>query len=286
MPVINGVALGISMLNAYAGYPVPSAYTSIKVYGGNIIDHVHIKNIELTTTDINNLQLYVSPTWDGNTILLANFANTLNAGNITGLVNPITTWILQRRKTTETTFTTLATLPSTATQYIDATAEPNVEYVYQVLATNATEISEPLVNTLNSSFFNCVLSSLDGTEAYIFDLNLDFSGLEENTSYQIYEGYDTYPSFSFGDRKYVTGDVSAILASDYSADGITQTVDYIKSFSTFINNKQEKIFKDRKGNVIKVVTTGGIKQSPLNIGIGQQPYIVSFNFTESGVVNG
>jgi hypothetical protein len=286
MPVINGIALGVSILNSYAGYPIPATYTGIKVYGANIIDHVHIKNVLLTQTEIANLQLYTAPVWDGNTILLANFANNFNAGNITGLVNPITTWVFQRRKTTETTFTTLATLPSTTTQYIDATAEPNVDYIYQVLAKNATEISEPLVNTLSSNFYNCVLSSLDGSEAYIFDLNLDFGGLQEVVAFQQFDGYNEFPSFSFGEMKYREGDVEAILASDYSGIELIQTVDYLKAFSAFINNKQEKIFKDRKGNVLKVVTTGGVKQAPLNIAIGAQPYTVNFNFKESGVING
>ena len=286
MPVINGTALGVSIMDGYSGYPTPATYTSIKVYGGAIIDHVHIKNVIMSETDISNLQLYVAPTWDGNTIFLANFENTLNGGNITGLVNPITNWKVLRRKTTETSFATLATLPSTSTSYIDATAEPNVTYIYQVLATNATEISEPLQNTLESNFFNCLLCNLDGTIAFIFDLELDFSGLQENVAFQIYEGYNKYPTISVGDRRYKTGEVSAILADSYGNGEIVQTVEYIKMFTDFIGNGQPKIFKDRKGNVLKVMTTGGVKQDPFDIRIGTQPYRVWFQFTEIGEVNG
>lgn len=286
MPIINGLALGAVVFGGVNSPPSSNTYTQIKVYGQAIIDHIKIQNIEKTVSDIQALQNYTIPIWDGNTIFLAKFENTLNAGNITNLTNPILNWVVKRRKSTETTFTTLATLPVGTKEYVDATTEPNVEYVYNIIATNDTEASEPLENTLSSYFYNSIIMDVDGTVAYVFDLNLDFDGYENVVAQQIYEGFNKYPAYSFGKRDYKTGTVTAILSSEYSSSGITQTVDYIKSFNTFINNGNLKIFKDRKGNVLKVVTTGGVKQKPVNIGITEQPYEITFNFTEVGEVNG
>lgn len=309
--------MGISALLGYVGYPVSTSYTNIKVYGQNIVQYVHVKNVESTTDDIQNMQLYVTPSWGVNTLLLAKFENNLDGGNISGLTSPLLNWNIFRRKTNETSFTFLKSLPATATSYIDATAEPNVGYVYQAIASNDTELSTPIQNGLLSSFYNCVIASLDGSKAYIFDYNLEFDGYENETAYQRYDGYDKYSSYSFGKRDFKTGNVTAILADIYSngvytggfnydsgflynngldyADEfianlqsyqISQFPDYIKEFNDFINNGEYKIFKDRKGNVLKVVTTQGVKQSPLNIAIGQQPYMISFHFEESGEVNG
>lgn len=285
MPIINGTALGVVVLDGVYSSPTASLYNQIKVYGQAIVDHIKIQNVEKTVTEIQNLVPYATPIWDGNTIFLAKFENTLNAGNITNLTNPILNWVVTRRKSTETSFTKLATLPVNITTYTDSTAEPNVQYIYNITGTNDTEASEPLENTINSVFYNCIIMDVGGTEAYVFDLNLEFEGYENQVAQQKYEGFNQYPAFSFGERDYKEGTVTAILASEFDVD-VTQTIDYIKKFNVFINNGNEKIFKDRKGNVLKVVTTGGVKQKPLNVAISQQPYEITFNFTEVGVVNG
>lgn len=283
MPVMNGMVLGVVVLAQAISSPVPVMYNSIKVFGQSIVDYIQIQNIEKSESDIPNLKLYDTPIWDGNTIMLANFENTLNAGNVTSLTNPILNWVVQRRKTTDTSFTTLATLDVSQKSYVDTTLEPNVEYIYQIIATNDTEQSEPLVNMLDSVFYNSVLSDLEGTIAYVFDFNLDFDGFENEVAYQRYDGFSKNSAYSFGKRDFRFGSATAILSSSFS--DVTQTIDFIKTFTQFINNGQPKIFKDRKGNVLKVVTTGGVKQKPLSIAIGEQPYEISFNFEEVGEVN-
>lgn len=283
MPVMNGMVLGVVVLAQAISSPVPVMYNSIKVFGQSIVDYIQIQNVEKLESDIPNLKLYDTPIWDGNTIMLANFENTLNAGNVTSLTNPILNWVVQRRKTTDTSFTTLATLDVSQKSYVDTTLEPNVEYIYQIIATNDTEQSEPLVNMLDSVFYNSVLSDLEGTIAYVFDFNLDFDGFENEVAYQRYDGFSKNSAYSFGKRDFRFGSATAILSSSFS--DVTQTIDFIKTFTQFINNGQPKIFKDRKGNVLKVVTTGGVKQKPLSIAIGEQPYEISFNFEEVGEVN-
>lgn len=281
--------------NAFLGYmplqggsfmPTPSAYTGLKVFGECIIDNIRVSNYTMTDAEIGLIDFNITPPWvAGKTIFLATFDySNLVGGNVIGLLSPILNWVVQRKKTTDITFTTLATLPVGSISYVDSTAEPNTSYTYQLLATNETEISEPLVNTIDSDFYNSIIMDVDGTDVYIFDANLDFSGFSNEVATQRYDGYNKYSAYAFGNRDFKTGDVSAIIHSGITGS-ITQTIDYVKAFNEFINNGKQKIFKDRKGNVLKVVTTGGVKQVPVDLAIGEQPYMVSFHFEEVAEVN-
>lgn len=287
MNIINGIAMGVSALLGYMGFPVSSAYTNIKVYGQNIVDYVHIKNVEMTEAEMLATPLYIDPTWDGNTIFLALFQNNLNGGNITGLVNPILNWEVQRKKESETVYKTIAILPSTATGYIDLTVEPNVVYNYQIFATNDTEVSEPLANNLDSKFYNHIIIDTETGTAIVFDNNLEFSGYTQEVSYETYVGYNKFPAFSFGNRRYRTANASAYVGECIEVDNeFIQTVDYLNTIDNLINKTSDKIMKDRKGFVLRGKTVGGITETPMNVAIPDQPYIVSFNFVESGEVDG
>lgn len=287
MPIINGTTLGVSYFDGFSGYPSPRAYTGLKIFGGAIyFDHVHVKNRSTTLAELEAMKVYDVPPWTIDTILLANFRNTPNCGNVTGLASPVENWVVQRRDANSDKFITLDVLTSEKTSFIDTKVESDKSYVYQVLAINATEVSEPLVNTLESSFFNCVLMNLDGSVYYLFDMALDFSGYASEIATQRFDGYNQYSSYYFGERNFKTGDVTALMSNTCTDNGIDQSIDFIKGFDSFINNKEPKIFKDRKGNAIKVVTNGGVKQAPLDIKIGQQPYLISFHFEEVGDLNG
>lgn len=287
MSIINGFAMGVSALLKFMGYPSPSAYNNIKVYGSNTIDYIHIKNVEMTEAEMLATPYYIDPTWDGNTIFLALFQMNLNGGNITGLVNPITEWEVQRKKSTETAYKTIALLPSTSTSFLDLTTESGVVYNYQIFATNDTEISEPLSNNLNSEFYSHVLIDAVTNVAVVFDLNLEFDGYGQETAMQRYDGYDKYSTYSFGERRFKTGSARAIVSDNLTIDyELVQTIDYLKTVDEFLNNGNDKIMKDRKGNAIRVKTINGMTQTPLNISISQQPYVISFDFEECGEIDG
>lgn len=279
--------LGYQQLQSVAPTPIPSGYSGLKVFGECEIDNIHFVNYTMTDEQVSEIDYTITPTWNSNkTIFLATFDRLdLKAGNVIDLNDPILNWILQRRKSTETNFTTLATLPASTISYVDTLTESNVSYVYQLLATNDTEVSEPLVGNLDSSFYNSIIMDVEGTMVYLFNLNLDFNGYTNEVAFQRYDGYNKYSAYSFGDRNFKIGDVSAIIDNSTSG-GILQTIEYIKSFNDFINNGKEKIFKDRKGNALRVVTTGGVTQAPLDLAISEQPYIVSFHFEEIGDING
>lgn len=286
--ILGGSFLGVSTLTGLVQFPEPSAYTAIRINGEAIYDYVWSRNFVMTDAQIRALELDVTPVFDGTTIMLANFNNNLGAGSVDSITNPITSFDVNRRKSDETTFTLLDNVASTVTSYNDVTAEPNVTYIYEILAKNATEISEPLLaDPLESDFYNWLIIDPETATTYVFNLNLQSSAFANEIDYNRYDGYNKYSPFTFGDRDFLTGSVSAILASNNEVCGVEveQSVEFLDQFRAFINNKKEKILKSRKGHVIRVVTTDYNSNIWLDE-LGEQLYRVSFNFTEVGAVHG
>ena len=283
--VLGGSVLGVSTLLGGASFPSPSEYQSFEIYGSSIASNAWIRNYELTEAQIMAESPEDIPAWDGTTLLLANFSNNLDAGNV-GSITTIDNFDVNRRKVSETTFTKLATVDNTVTEYIDVTAEPNTTYIYEVLAKNATEISEPIVaDPFDSDFFNWLLIDEETATTYIFNLNVQSNAFTNETSYERYDGYNKFSQFSFGDRDFVTGSVSAILALEQGCElEITQPVEFLDTFREFVNNGKEKILKSRKGHVIRVVTTDYNSDVWLDE-LMEQFYRISFNFTEVGEVH-
>ena len=108
--VLNGSVYGSTI---YSGlnldqYPSASEYTGVEIIGPGIFDMVWYRNIEMSDDDIRQLDITTQYVWDDTTVLLANFNNNLDAGSVDNLSSPITGFDLDRRKTTESTFTSLA----------------------------------------------------------------------------------------------------------------------------------------------------------------------------------
>lgn len=286
--ILGGSIYGVSVLAGGQSFPTPSTYSRVTIHGSSIADKVWVRNFELTEAQMMEGDPTETPIWDGTTLLLANFNNNIGGGSVESITDPITEFDVNRRQVDETTFTRLATVDETVSSYIDVTAEPNTTYIYEILAKNATEISEPiLADPFESNFYNWVLIDEETGTAYIFNLNLQSNAFNNEINYERYDGYDKFSPFTFGDRDFVTGSITAVVQTNSSICDvqIDQPVSFLNELRAFINNKKEKILKSRKGHVLRVVTTD-YSSNPLNDGIGEQPYYVSFNFTEVGEVHG
>lgn len=284
--ILGGSALGVAVLGGGVQFPSPSAYTRVRINGEAIYDYVWSRNFVMTDDQIRELELNETPVWDGTTLLLANLNNNLNGGSVENITNPIIGFDVNRRKSSESNFTQLAQVGSDVTNYNDLTAEPNTTYIYEVLARSATEVSEPIIaDPFLSDFYNWLLIDPETGTTYIFNLNLTSNAFNNEIAYREYAGYNQYNQYSFGNRDFLSGSISAVVSSEVCnfTSGIPQTVDYLNQLRSFINNKKEKILKSRKGHVLRVITVD-YSDSPLSDAIGDQPYVVSFSFKEVGEV--
>lgn len=285
--ILGGFLLGANILSGFNAFPQKTAYTSLRVYGNNIVDNIHVKNRLLLDSELDNYpSIPTTPIWDGYTIMLATFNDgTLSGGNSGAISSPITSWDLFRRKTTEQTLKKLTTVNASVGSFVDNTAEPNQSYIYELFGYNATERTSPIVSDIvESKYYNWVLSSMDATKNYIFDLNLSSTGLNNEVASERYDGYSKYSQFTQGQRDFRTGTIQAIVVSQVTDTGLDQTVEFLETLRAFINDGEPKILKSRKGHIMKIVTPNGMSMSILNDAISQQPYEISIEFSEVGEI--
>ena len=111
--------------------PPKVQFTDIKIHGECTIDNMHLRNLVISNDDIIAQDFY---DWDFNTVLIARFDGSLEAGNLTNSDMPITAWRIYRKKKGELIYKLLVELPfnPTLAAFTDVTARNNVEYDYEV----------------------------------------------------------------------------------------------------------------------------------------------------------
>ena len=282
MAFLSGTFLGYSTMQYQPPIPSPISYNKITLYGGqSIFDKVHIQNIALTNSEIQAIDPFAQILWKPTTLLLANFdAKTLDGGNIISLPSALVGWKIYRRDTSTDISTLIATVDAGTTTYIDYTIGAYRNYVYEIFPITTNEIGSPLVtDNTYADFYGWYLMHYDSpSTVYKFDLNLSSSELMNETNVVIYETYTQKPSVSMGNRDFIKGAISCI-AGTINADGkLYQPVDYLNQLKSFINDKNVKLLKSRKGDTWKVITYG--MNEKFMDEVSEQLVTITFNFSE------
>lgn len=274
------------------------SYNKVILHGESYVDYLWIKNKIDTQTEIDStLENTYKPEWDNNTLLLANFDNSINGGNVKSLKDDVLYWQIYRKRPEDTVLTFICRVPVSQYQLLDFNVLNNTEYQYTIFAETETTISAPFeqVGYTRTNWWNWSLIGLqesteknlyyvDSDNIWLFDTELTSSGLDQNMAQYIMDNFTRYPSVSTGKRNYMSGSITAFLSNvNTSIGGYQDTVEQYNSFVEFIANPTPKLLRDRKGNGWIVSTNGVngqyIDESP------QQIIKVSFSFTQLDDVN-
>ena len=280
--ILGGAILGLSILPQYSAEPPESTYDTIRIYGESIVDKLRALTCALTEEEILAIKPNQEFDWTSDVILLAEFDNNLQAGNVITLTGAIEQWLLQRRRTEDTIYTELAELDVTVEEYIDYEAKSNKSYEYRLFAQSADELSAPLdADTLETRFdYYTLIEPISGV-VYTFCLNTNTSPFATSNNLNVYEGsFTEHPYTSHSQNKYIKGTVN-FLAGNIDNDGVLlYPQDYLEDLEAFIHDGNEKIFKDARGRGWRVKTnlfTPQYKDRTVN-----QLASFSFNFVEVG----
>jgi hypothetical protein len=285
----SGSFLGIVPfgLNVFTGptplVPTDVTYDTLTIYGPAYFDKIHIQNTEVTQAiiDAYTLDLY-APAWGGNTIFLANFDDSnLNAGNVlTSSGNPIVGWMVSRREQGGSLSITVCHPDVNTTGCIDPTVELGKTYIYDVRPYTDYEVGDVLESApVTVDYYGYFLIDPTTGDAYKFDLNVVSGPMTNDSSMTEYETFTERNAYSFVDKDIMRCTISAVVGEDEDGE-LSQTVDLLDELKTFIKNGEEKIFKTRKGQVFRGITTN-YQQSQINDDIEAQLYNISFDFIET-----
>lgn len=255
-------------------------FIAFNTYDTNYGYHLIADNFIESATKLDYEQI-----WGDNTNFLANYENTLNAGNIS---SDTIGWRVKRKAEDLNLFTTLSTISDRSiTTYTDYLPRNNINYTYSVYALSNYGESLGLQEISNVSFYGWILT--DGTVSYKFDMGLngiETNNISNNKNQYIYENYTQYPIVSFGQQNYKTSSLKTIpytLSDTISETSlcyeINETVRQI--IEDFINNDGEKWLKNTAGEIFKVVTFN-FNYKYLDK-IQEQPHEISFDWIEIGI---
>lgn len=222
--------------------------------------------------------------WETNeTILLVNFDGDLEGGNVSGGVYQ---WRLKRKEADTDLYTTIGTFSLSTTSYIDNIIKNNTTYIYLLFAldVNGNE-SNAITNTGSVNFTGWMIA--DENEWYNIDIGFGgtykTSNINTNKAYHEYKNLTKYPSVSFGNQNYRSGNITcAVYSYNYTYTDYNMDLETLANFTAFIDNGLEKYLKTQDGDIIKVVTKNA--QYKYQDELVQQPSEISFDFCEVGEV--
>jgi len=250
------------------------SYNKATLYGQSYVDYLWIKNKVDTQTEIDStLELTYVPEWDTNTFLLANFNNTLNAGNIVSISDQILYWQVYKRKEGDSTLHFITKVPASQYSIYDFSVLNNESYQYILFAETEGYISAPLqqngftgVNLWSWSLVGLVPSDSSNNLFYAnmqnvwrFDTELSSSAMQQNMDKYTLENFTRYPKISSGLKNYLSGNITSFINNPVNGR-YSDTVKMYNDFIDFIADENPKLLRDRKGNGWIVATTNNSMQ--------------------------
>ena len=152
--------------------------------------------------------------------------------------------------------------------------------MYLNLITNPDLSQSYTTSSDPSSFHGWTLSSMDTIPTiYQFSLNIESSDIEVVGDFKLYQNYQKYPSYNFGNMKYKKGKLSTIPYSSQIGTGeYIIDIELLNSLISFLNDKSKKILTN-PANESMTVCTFGVNYKYLE-NITSYPFSVSFEYIQ------
>lgn len=258
--------------------------TSVKLLNA-IFDHMNITRNTSTAVSTN-----IPTTWDYDTIMDADFAGNISAGNVDFLIEQISAIKIKRRVQGEFNWLTLKTIPVNNVEdltfvFNDLLNKHNVMYDYALVPIIEDIEGEYIINSILSQFNGVFIG--DAETIYKFIYEVEYGSNQRNQQVGIFQVLgQQFPIFvANGSLSYESGSVTAtILNNDFEQTGIidrtaiTQQKNAIKDFLT---NKKAKILKDWNSNEWLCIVNSNIGVTyKSNYGMGIPS--ITFEWTEIG----
>lgn len=223
----------------------------------NIGTNILVQNLEtdkLYITSKTNMDVFGEYEWDANTILFAQFNNTLLAGNISFYVNEISYLRIKRRVKGTLEWSILyekkiRSAKDLSLSWNDITAKSGVTYEYAIVPVFDKVEGSFYINEITSDF--CGLFILDMDNVFATQLDVSISEKRSKPRIVINTINRKYPFvISNGKNDYDSGSVSAQFLEYNPTDDswdIDGSYNYVKNFKDFVNNGRAKILKYEDG---------------------------------------
>lgn len=252
-----------------------------------IFDHFNVTRD--TTIPLSNS---VPTEWTYDTILDADFANNIDAGNVGFLVSQITAVKIKRRVQGTFNWLTLDTIPINTLNdltfvFNDMLNANNVQYEYAIVPVIEGAEGNYIITQILSRFNGVFIGDATQTFRFLYEVENQFT---QNQQIGVFAPLGrSYPIVvSNGSQNYKSGTTSAMILNDTfdntAVIDTNETSIKLQNILSYLTNKGAKILKDWNGNEWLVVVTGNPQVSYAS-GSGLGVPVVQFSWTEIGDAN-
>ena len=261
------------------------AYTKIQ---NGIFDHFNVSRD--TSFDYSSI---IPTDWDINTLMNADFAGNVSAGNVGQLATGITSIRVKRRIKGTFDWTTIREIPVSKPEDLsfvitDNLNAYNVEYEYAYVPMMEDVEGNYIIESILSKFEGVFICDVDTVFKFYAGVEYDTNDAVQQVG--VFQPYNRkYPIIvSNSVMQYQTGGVGGwILPEDYDDTHVFDRSKIVKEKEVLLNflmNKKPKILKDMNGNNWLVYFTGNPSVTYDN-NYGQGMLKVSAQWTEVGDPN-
>lgn len=262
-------------------YPI----TSVKIYNG-IFDNIYItKDTDLEYTSQKLTE------WNNDTILCCKFDNTINAGNISVYVSQISSILIKRRASGETSWLTILN------KVVGSLEDININ-VYDYFCPNHTTMEYAIVPIVDGAESSYIISSIyscfngvyvtDGNETYKLYEGVVYGNNKQSLRSGIHEPLNgIYPIIAYNSKlNYKSFTIEGFLLG-YEFDTTRKisrksVINEEENMVKFLTNKKMKILKDWNGNIYLGSVVEDITPT-IDLVNGYEK--ISFNMIEQGKYN-
>lgn len=251
----------------------------------------NIKRVDLANSLVDELEIRertdipmtnVRNTWQPDTLLLARFINTLEAGNLQNEGIKVQSFVIKRRKIGELNDIVLDYEPFENNQtfvYTDIT-QPNDKFIYTISPVGENGIEgQPNSIEIESDFTGYFLVDAETDQVFAFDKaigNLENVDKVQNKGRVQINTFSPFPRFIYTNQNYSTFTLSTVLIPNVNERSHKQ----FERLQSLINENKPLLVKGSNGSMYVCEASNLRDNSPKNTWTGHDYMNVSLDFTE------
>lgn len=244
-------------------------YSKIEVYGQCDANYLHIRNGVETSSQIDEVvnQGLSSPKWDENTIMLANYDESINGTPLQLIDGAVVGYQIQRLDIKKNIMNYVAQT-SEGVLY-DYLANHGATYQYYVFPIIKSEdgvrtLGAPIVtDEITPSWDMCTIVGLievgkneykvDTNNIWKLQLNVEQNPYTLNLDKTFTDGFGRFPKRTQGAKKYITSGTKSIMGTlECTGDKIDINAIDFERWEDFCYSSNLKLFNDMHGRIIPI----------------------------------
>lgn len=234
------------------------------------------------------------PVFTADTLFLANFADGLQAGNVS-TDEAVQSWSVYRADASGENLALAATVPVAEKSVIDCGAASQGVYTYYIFGEDAEgNVTAPLMSRKISpvlwdwSILVCTEETEDVfrvDDIFRFSLNVSSGTVSNNNKPNLLENFTRYPTMQMDPANYQSGTLNGYLGRVGAGAEYSDTLARRDELFALPLSGKQLFLKSRKGDVLKIAVNGSIT-AQVQDNTRQQAMICAVPWVETGIAEG